>query len=62
MFIKDTKQREKVKCIQVDLISSKELNIISEKDFIVKNISIENDETESDTAEEDFEDKSEADI
>ncbi len=43
MFIGDTEEEEKVKCIQVYLTISKELGIISEKSFVVKNKTSEDD-------------------
>ncbi len=48
MLIRDTEKREKVKCIQTDPITSKKLEIISKKDFMVEDISSEDERTESD--------------
>lgn len=58
MFIRDTKNGKKIKCIQVNPITFKELRIISKKDFMVKDISSKDSKIESDTKKEDFKNKS----
>ncbi len=58
IFIRDTEKREKVKCIQADSATSKEWRVISEKNFMVEDFSIEDYGTKSDSdKEEDSEDK-----
>lgn len=60
IFIGDTEKGEQVKYIQADPTSFKDLEIISEKDFVVKDISNKISEIKSDIKEEDSEDESEA--
>lgn len=58
MFIGDGKRRKKVKCIQANSTAFKELSLISKKDFIIKDMSNEDNEMELDSEkEENFEDK-----
>lgn len=63
MFIGDTEEEEKVKCIQVYLTISKELGIISEKSFVVKNKTSEDDGLKSNPEQDkDSEDESDSDF